>query len=205
MQRPVYWKTESQVHVQHWWRAIGEKGLLSGPGGNRQSRSLLVATHTYSYSKFVKLYKSFVRPILEFANAVWTPILQRNILLLEFVQQRAIRVPFGRTRPQYFERLSLMNLTSLTQRRLRGDFIVTFQAFANQLYPIRHLFTLNTDQRTRGHRFKLLREVFRTTIRQFFITNRVFHHWNSLRDETVSNPSVISFKIRYDTLDVAST
>ncbi|KAJ3654552.1 hypothetical protein Zmor_013731 [Zophobas morio] len=158
-----------------------------------------------SYSTFVKLYKSFVRPILEFANAVWTPILQRDLLLLESVQRRATRVPFGRTRPQYSERLSLMNLTSLTQRRLRGDLIVTFQALTNQLSPIRHLFTLNTDQRTRGHRFKLLRELFRTTIRQFFISNRVFHHWNSLRDEIVSSPSVISFKIRYDTLDVAST
>ena len=92
-----------------------------------------------SYSTFVKLYKSFVRPILEFANAVWTPILQRDLLLLESVQRRATRVPFGRTRPQYSERLSLMNLTSLTQRRLRGDLIVTFQALTNQLSPIRHV------------------------------------------------------------------
>jgi hypothetical protein len=50
---------------------------------------------------FAKLYKTYVRPVLEFANCVWTPVLQRDIQLLESVQRGATRVPFGRSRLQY--------------------------------------------------------------------------------------------------------
>ncbi|KAH0822734.1 hypothetical protein GEV33_000056 [Tenebrio molitor] len=58
---------------------------------------------------FAKLYKTYVRPVLEFANCVWTPVLQRDIQLLESVERRATRVPFGRSRLQYTVRLSLMS------------------------------------------------------------------------------------------------
>ncbi|KAJ3639011.1 hypothetical protein MTP99_002338 [Tenebrio molitor] len=64
--------------------------------------------------------KTYVRPVLEFANCVWTPVLQRDIQLLESVQRRATRVPFGRSRPQYTARLSLMGIPSLSARRVRG-------------------------------------------------------------------------------------
>ncbi|CAH1366077.1 unnamed protein product, partial [Tenebrio molitor] len=56
---------------------------------------------------------------LEFANCVWTPVLQRDIQLLESVQRRATRLPFGRSRPQYTVRLSLMGIPSLSARRVR--------------------------------------------------------------------------------------
>lgn len=148
---------------------------------------------------FSKLYKTFVRPILEFGNSVWTPILQRDILLLESLQRKATRIPFGRYRPQYPQRLSSMKLSSLHERRNRGDLITIFQALSNPQSPIRHLFVLNTDSRTRRHRFKLLKDKFATRSRQYFITNRVFDLWNSLPNAIIDAQSVTSFKIRYDT------
>ncbi|RZC33191.1 RVT 1 domain containing protein, partial [Asbolus verrucosus] len=53
----------------------------------------------------VKLYKTYIRPILEFAGGVWAPVLQRDVDLLEALQRRATRLPFGRIRPSYEERL----------------------------------------------------------------------------------------------------
>ncbi|KAH0813201.1 hypothetical protein GEV33_009590 [Tenebrio molitor] len=107
---------------------------------------------------FAKLYKTYVRPVLEFANCVWTPVLQRDIQLLESVQRRATRVPFGISRPQYTARLSLMGIPSLSARRVRGDLLVVFRALSSEQSPIRHLFTLHEGGRTRGHSLKLLKD-----------------------------------------------
>jgi hypothetical protein len=149
---------------------------------------------------FAKLYKTYVRPVLEFANCVWTPVLQRDIQLLESVQRRATRVPFGRSRPQYTARLSLMGIPSLSARRVRGDLLVVFRALSSQQSPIRHLFTLHEGGRTRGHSLKLLKDRFVTTARQYFLTNRIFDQWNSLPPEIVNCKTADSFKAKYDSL-----
>ncbi|KAJ3659714.1 hypothetical protein Zmor_011388 [Zophobas morio] len=100
-----------------------------------------------------KLYKSYVKPVLEFANYIWSPILQRDIELFESLQRRATRIPFGRICPQYADRLAMMGLPTLCNRLKRGDLILTFGALKDPQSPIRHLFPLNnipTLSRTRG-------------------------------------------------------
>jgi hypothetical protein len=72
--------------------------------------------------------------------------LQRDIQLLESVQRRATRVPFGRSKPQYTVRLSLMDIPSLSARRVRGDLLVVFRALSSEQSPIRHLFTLHEGE-----------------------------------------------------------
>jgi ribonuclease P/MRP protein subunit RPP40 len=149
---------------------------------------------------FANLYKTYVRPVLEFANCVWIPVLQRDIQLLESVQRRATRLPFGRSRPQYTVRLSLMGIPSLSARRVRGDLLVVFRALSSEQFPIRHLFTLHEGGRTRGHSLKLLKDKFVTTARQYFLTNRILDPWNSLPPEIVNCKTADSFKAKYDTL-----
>ena len=65
----------------------------------------------------VKLYTGYIRPILEFGNAVWYPVLTGDKNLLEGVQRRITRIPFGIRRPSYEQRLSLMNLPTVAYRR----------------------------------------------------------------------------------------
>ncbi|KAJ3663463.1 hypothetical protein Zmor_007722 [Zophobas morio] len=139
-----------------------------------------------------------LRPVLEFANYIWSPILQRDIELLESVQRRATRIPFGRIRPQYADRLVMMGLPTLSNRRKRGDLILTFRALKDPQSPIRHLFPLNTLSRTRGHCFKLVKDKFRSTVRQHFISNRVFETWNALPASIVEADTVTNFKIKFD-------
>ncbi|KAJ3663050.1 hypothetical protein Zmor_007359 [Zophobas morio] len=90
---------------------------------------------------FLKLYKTHVRPILEFANSAWTPVLQRNTLFLESVHRRTTRIPYGRVRLPYPEWLALMHLTPLSERRKRGDLITAFQSLPDPQSPIHHVFT----------------------------------------------------------------
>jgi ribonuclease P/MRP protein subunit RPP40 len=146
-----------------------------------------------------KLIKSYVRPVLEFGHGVWAPNLKRDIDLLESVQRRATRIPFGRNRPEYSERISLMNLPLLSDRRKRGDVILVHQALTgDKNSSIKQLFPLNDGGRTRGHDLKLAKDNFRTSARQNFITNRVFDVWNSLPVEVVTSKTPLGFKSRYD-------
>jgi hypothetical protein len=40
----------------------------------------------------VKLYKSYIRPIIEYTNDVWNPYLRKDIKLLEGVQRSATKL-----------------------------------------------------------------------------------------------------------------
>ena len=148
------------------------------------------------------LFRTYVRPILEFANSVWCPVLVRDVNMLESVQRRFTRLPYGAQRPSYEERLRTMKLSSLASRRLRGDLIFTFKALRNPLSPVRHLFTLNPDERLRGHSLKLSRSDFRTSCRQNFLPNRVFYAWNALPSLAIDAPSVNSFKNIIDSINL---
>jgi len=69
---------------------------------------------------FTILYKSFVRPHMEFAIQVWSPYLKRNIECLERVQCRATKLVKEFRKMSYEDRLCKLKLTSLADRRLRG-------------------------------------------------------------------------------------
>ena len=57
-----------------------------------------------------QLYKSLVRPHLDYCSPVWRPHLQKDINLLEKVQKRATRMVEGYRGVDYFSRLKSMNL-----------------------------------------------------------------------------------------------
>jgi hypothetical protein len=43
------------------------------------------------FETFKKLYKVYIRPLLEYANVIWSPHLQRDIDTLERIQRRATK------------------------------------------------------------------------------------------------------------------
>ncbi|KAJ8969640.1 hypothetical protein NQ317_009573 [Molorchus minor] len=152
-----------------------------------------------SPSLFQRLYKTYIRPLLEYGVAIWSPHLVKDIMALEKVQRTATRMITSYQNLSYEDRLTRLKLQHLTERRKRGDAIQTYRILHNDFtVNLSNMFTLNNDHRLRGHSLKLTREHFSTTIRQNFLTNRVFYTWNLLPEEVVSAPSVNSFKNRYD-------
>ena len=85
-----------------------------------------IIKRTFSYldrDTFLKLYKAFVRPHLEYANVIWNPYLKRQSEKIEEVQRRATRLLKECKEMKYKERLDYLNLHSLKGRRVRGDLL----------------------------------------------------------------------------------
>ena len=91
-----------------------------------------------------------------------------------------------------------LNLTSLTERRVRGDLIQKFK-IEKQLDEVNWSFEPITGPARSGHRGKLRRELVKNCDqRYYFFNNRIASARNDLTNETISAPTVNSFKNRLD-------
>lgn len=171
---------------------------------SKANRSLFLIKKVFSkpdVSTCSCLYKTYIRPLLEYGSAVWTPKLVRDQNLIEGVQRAATRLPYGFVRPSYDERLRIFNLPPEVNRLKRGDLITTYRVLHDTYsVDLKHLFNRDTDVRLRGHSFKLCHERYHCTARENFLCNRVFDCWNALPDYVVCSTSINSFKNNVDSL-----
>lgn len=159
------------------------------------------AFHHISPELFIKIYKSFIRPILEFGFQIWSPYFQKDIDLLEKTQRRATKIlPHRFYNIPYEERLRKLKLPTLLQRRIRGDLIEAYKIL-NNIYScprINDVFTLSANVHLRGHQMKLTKTQFSSNPNKHFIGNRVVDLWNRLPNEVIESTSVNQFKNRLD-------
>ena len=113
------------------------------------------------------LYKSLVRPTLEYGNPIWGPYYVLDQQAVERVQRRATKMIQPLRDLPYHTRLHQLNLPSLTYRRRRGDMIIIYQITHHLLnIPFPAFFTPSSYISTRGHNYKLLKSHFRCRPRQ---------------------------------------
>ena len=140
-----------------------------------------------NWTGFKVLYKSLVRPILEYCSVIWFPIYKTDALEIEKVQKRATKLLHDLKDLPYPERLRKLNLTTLVYRRQRTDILQVFRIIKQiDKIPIESLFTLNLHP-TRGHSFQLEKPRPRpqTQLRENSFSNRVINIWNKLSEESV--------------------
>ncbi|KAK3089449.1 hypothetical protein FSP39_003702 [Pinctada imbricata] len=143
---------------------------------------------------FLVLFKSLVRPHLEYGSNIWSVIYKKDSIAIENVQRRATKLLDNIKNLSYSERLKHLGLPSLEYRRLRADMIETFRILNNiDKVDQAKLFPLNTNP-TRGHEKKIFKRHNRTNIRKFCFTHRVVDTWNSLPASVVDAKNVNSFK-----------
>ena len=146
----------------------------------------------------LKLYKTLVRPHLDYCANVWSPWKQKDVKKVESVQRRATRMFPNCRGLSYTDRLKVLKLSSLQDRRIRGDMILTYKILTGKsnIAP-ESLFHLSSSS-TRGHPYKLFKPRCNTTLRAQFFSQRGIDHWNSLPACVVMATSVNEFKTRYD-------
>ena len=119
---------------------------------------------------------------------------------LETVQRRATKMVHGFHNLKYHERLSQLGLTTLRNRRLRGDLIETYKLLTNKEdIDSQQFFQLTEDPyQLRGNNRRTYKVRSRGEIRRNFFSQRVLDHWNNLPQEIIVTDSVNIFKSRLD-------
>ena len=146
------------------------------------------------------LYKSLVRPHLEYGNVIWGPFNQADKKLVENVQRRATKLIPDIHHLSYRRRLEVLNLPSLHYRRRRGDMVQVYQILNGGTdLPPETFFAPAGQGRTRGHRWKLSKPRAVSRVRRNAFSIRVINDWNALPSEVVDADNVQRFKAKLDT------
>jgi len=147
---------------------------------------------------WTQLYRTYIRPHLEFAISAWNPFLKRDIAVLEKVQRRVTRLPTSLKGIGYEDRLERMNLTTLEVRRQRGDLIQLFKIIRGADVITWHHEPVWSEPRALK-RSQLRREIVTSCKqRHNFFLNRVANAWNELPNEIAESGSVEAFKSELD-------
>ena len=152
---------------------------------------------------FRRIFVAFVRPHLEYCQAVWSPHLRKYIDILENVQIRATKLVDGLSHLEYPERLKRINLPTLLYRRRRGDMIEVFKhlntydsATLSPTFKVR-------DRPSRQHKFQLYTPPSTDGVRGNH-TNSFYHRvvpiWNSLPKNVAEANTIDDFKRALDDL-----
>ena len=80
----------------------------------------------------IGLYQVFVLPHLSCAVQAWAPFNKADKALLERVQRRAVKIVTN-IRGSYEERLAILKIRTLEERRLRSDLIKTYKILTGKI------------------------------------------------------------------------
>ena len=78
---------------------------------------------------FIPLYKSLIRPVLEYCSTVWAPMYRNQTNEIEKIQRRATKLVKNMHNLSYGDRLRNLGLETLEYRRLRADVIQVYRIF----------------------------------------------------------------------------
>ena len=144
------------------------------------------------------MYKTLVRPIIEYGNSVWGPTYIGDQKKIERIQRRATKLVPELSHLPYQERLKKLKLPSLVYRRKRGDMLMVYRVLTGLTETSPMFQPSTTGQRTRGHHLKLRKPTAVKEVRRHHLGVRAVNEWNGLPEEVVSAPSLNALKSRLD-------
>ena len=168
--------------------------------------SQILRSFSYRDKKILpKIFKTYVRPHLEFSSPAWSPWQRGDVHTLEKVQQRFIRAISGLT-GTYEEKLTEVGMESLESRRRKLDLVQTYKI----VHGVDNVnssiwFNLITENRHHGTRMTsdglyLEKQRSRHETRANFFSQRVVGAWNALPPAIRHARSVASFKFQLKNL-----
>ena len=119
---------------------------------------------------------------------------------MEKIQRRATKLVPATKHLTYQDRLYVLNLYSLEQRRERGDLIETFKILKGFERTQASRFFQLADTDTRGHKLKLFKPRLEKSLkcRADFFSLRVINQWNKLPKYVIGAKSTNAFKNELD-------
>ncbi|KAJ8027222.1 hypothetical protein HOLleu_32304 [Holothuria leucospilota] len=128
----------------------------------------------------LNLYKSLIRPHLDYCIQVWRPYLKKkDISLLEGVQRRMTSFITGMESKSYEDLITLYNIT-------QGEIVLKLGNFVEFI----------RDSKTRGNSKRITPPTVRLEVRRNSFFSRVWKTWNKLPEKVVTAPTLNTFKNR---------
>jgi len=150
-----------------------------------------------------RIYKTYVRPTLEYAVQVWNPMKIGDIQALEKVQRRALSLVTDQGYMPYENKLQALGIPTLEARRQRGDMIEVFRILNGFSFLKSDDFFTHVQDRheveTRSHTENhLVMEKCSLNVRKNFFSCRIVKDWNSLPPVVRESMTINEFKNNYD-------
>jgi hypothetical protein len=143
---------------------------------NKANQKLGLINRSFKYKDkdmFLQLFKSLVRPHLEYGSTVWSVANKKEAILIENVQRRATR-SIKEIHLSYGNRLKHLGLPTLQYRRIRADVVETFKIIKGMdKVEIDTIFPKNNTATTREHKYKIYKKHCRTNRRKYSFSQRV--------------------------------
>ena len=161
-------------------------GMIRRNIANRSSEGMLI------------LYKTLVRPVLDYCIPVWRPYAKKDTFKLEKVQKRFTKMIEGLNKKTYEQRICKLRITTLEDRHYRADMLQVYKILndGKNMYPDKFL-ELNI-RAGRKNSLKLFKRRTDRDIYKYSFTSRVVNHWNDLPDAVVLSADVNAFKGNLD-------
>ena len=145
-----------------------------------------------------KLYKTYVLPHLDYGATVWSPSTQRDKDILENVQRRFTRMVNGLKGLEYWERCTVLGLSTLLDRRRKLDLIQCFRVLrgiddidSNMFVKVRDVHNRDTRQAVKQN---IASEKTSLNLRKTFFSQRVVSDWNNLPHKVQEARNLSAFK-----------
>ena len=145
----------------------------------------------------LRVYKTLIRPHLEYCVQLWNPAAEHGnwslIMRIESVQRRFTRMIEGVGLLPYSERLQILQLTTLAERRLRGDLIEVYKASQglSHLSGVLNFSRSGVNLVCKPGKSKVSKI---NRIRRNFLNDRVMSFWNKLPIEVKTALNLNVFK-----------
>ena len=156
---------------------------------------LLKCFHSNDVSLLVRLYKVYVRPLLESNTQVWNPWFHKDIQCIERVQRFFTRAILKRAGIPYmdYDRLANLGLQSLEYKRVFYDLVMCYKIYNNLVDFIPSEVILILQSKHLPHH----------AFRAHFYTERVIPIWNHLPHDVVTSLNITVFRTRLRSVDLS--
>ncbi|KAK0416707.1 hypothetical protein QR680_012641 [Steinernema hermaphroditum] len=165
---------------------------------HRKCYLLMKTLRSTSLRVYVTAYKSYIRPILEYATECWNSCTGGLSLRVERAQKhftrwicRRCRLPYA----SYADRLRHLEMETLSHRRRLADLIMVYKiVHGHARIPVTDFFSRN-QRRSRNHGYTLTKPAARSIESRFF-SSRVINDWNALPASIVNSATPKLFRSR---------
>jgi hypothetical protein len=170
---------DTKLSFSEHCNSVANKGFM-------RANMLLKCFYTRDRDLLIKLFNTFVRPILEYNSPVWSPHMAKDITVIERVQKHFTKNLQGLNNLPYMQRLAILKQPTLESRRSRADLIYLFKILSGLVdvnlkkYFVQSSNVSACDMNLRGNAFKLFVPKPRTDMLKFSFVYRVSKSWNAL-------------------------